>query len=156
MWQNRRWAVASQSHEICVADSSFSRHLLHLGLFVNSGLKRFPFRWKCPVRSPTTHCGIFLFNFNSHHVLLAEGSIPSTSFNFIRLNLSVWRLCDLCFFTASLSLMDRFCGLVVRVLGYRSGGPGSIPGTTRFSEKWVWNRVHSASWVQLRSYLIEK
>jgi hypothetical protein len=25
--------------------------------------------------------------------------------------------------------MDRLCGLVVRVLGYRSGGPGSIPGT---------------------------
>jgi hypothetical protein len=30
---------------------------------------------------------------------------------------------------------DRLCGLVVRVLGYRSGGPGSIPGTTRFSER---------------------
>jgi hypothetical protein len=30
---------------------------------------------------------------------------------------------------------DRLCGLVVRVLGYRSGGPGSIPGTTRFSGK---------------------
>jgi hypothetical protein len=29
---------------------------------------------------------------------------------------------------------DRLRGLVVRVLGYRSGGPGSIPGTTRFSE----------------------
>jgi hypothetical protein len=28
---------------------------------------------------------------------------------------------------------DRLCGLVVRVLGYRSGGPGSIPGTSRFS-----------------------
>jgi hypothetical protein len=27
--------------------------------------------------------------------------------------------------------IDRLCGLVVRVLGYRSGGPGSIPGTTR-------------------------
>jgi hypothetical protein len=26
---------------------------------------------------------------------------------------------------------DRLCGLVVRVLGYRSVGPGSIPGTTR-------------------------
>jgi hypothetical protein len=26
---------------------------------------------------------------------------------------------------------DRLCGLVVRVLGYRSGGPDSIPGTTR-------------------------
>jgi hypothetical protein len=25
---------------------------------------------------------------------------------------------------------DRLCGLVVRVFGYRSGGPGSIPGTT--------------------------
>jgi hypothetical protein len=30
-------------------------------------------------------------------------------------------------------MKDRLCGLVVRVLGYRSGGPGSIPGTTRFS-----------------------
>jgi hypothetical protein len=26
---------------------------------------------------------------------------------------------------------DRFCGLVVRVPGYRSRGAGSIPGTTR-------------------------
>jgi hypothetical protein len=25
----------------------------------------------------------------------------------------------------------RLCGLVVRVLGYRSGDPGSIPGTTK-------------------------
>jgi hypothetical protein len=28
-------------------------------------------------------------------------------------------------------IYDRLCGLVVRVLGYRSGGPGSIPGTNR-------------------------
>jgi hypothetical protein len=27
--------------------------------------------------------------------------------------------------------VDCLCGLVVRVLGYRSGGPGSIPGTIR-------------------------
>jgi hypothetical protein len=27
--------------------------------------------------------------------------------------------------------LDRLCGLVIRVLGYRSRGPGSIPGTTR-------------------------
>jgi hypothetical protein len=26
---------------------------------------------------------------------------------------------------------DRLCGLVVRVLGYRSGGPGSIPDITK-------------------------
>jgi hypothetical protein len=26
---------------------------------------------------------------------------------------------------------DRLCGLVVRVLGYRFGGPGSIPDTAK-------------------------
>jgi hypothetical protein len=31
--------------------------------------------------------------------------------------------------------VDCFCGLVVRVPGCRSGGPGSILGSTRFSEK---------------------
>jgi hypothetical protein len=30
---------------------------------------------------------------------------------------------------------DRLCGLVVKVPSYRSTGPGSIPGATRFSEK---------------------
>jgi hypothetical protein len=29
------------------------------------------------------------------------------------------------------SYMDRPCGLVVRVLDYRSAGSGSIPGTTK-------------------------
>jgi hypothetical protein len=28
------------------------------------------------------------------------------------------------------AFFDRLCGLVVRVLDYRFGGPGSIPGTT--------------------------
>jgi hypothetical protein len=37
--------------------------------------------------------------------------------------------------------VGRLCGLVVRVPGYRSKGPGSISGATRFSE----NGVHSAS-----------
>jgi hypothetical protein len=31
----------------------------------------------------------------------------------------------------NVNVCDRLCGLVVTVLGYRSGGPGSIPGTTR-------------------------
>jgi hypothetical protein len=34
-------------------------------------------------------------------------------------------------FNSFLLIVDRLCGLVDRVLGYRSGGPGSIPGTTR-------------------------
>jgi hypothetical protein len=33
------------------------------------------------------------------------------------------------------NFLFSYCGLVVRVRGYRSGGPGSIPGTTRFSEE---------------------
>jgi hypothetical protein len=50
---------------------------------------------------------------------------------------------------------DCLCGLVVRVTGYRSRG--TVPGTTRFPEKqWVWSGIHSASWVQLRSYLKKK
>jgi hypothetical protein len=33
--------------------------------------------------------------------------------------------------------LDRLCGLVVRVLGYRSGSPGSISGTIRKKRKVV-------------------
>jgi hypothetical protein len=60
-------------------------------------------------------------------------------------------------------MVDRLCGLVVRVLVYRSGGPVSIPGTTRFSgkkktllglERGPLSLVSTT--VQLRSYLIEK
>jgi hypothetical protein len=38
-------------------------------------------------------------------------------------------------FGALIRVVDRLCGLVVRVPGYRSGGPGSHTGATRFSEK---------------------
>jgi hypothetical protein len=63
------------------------------------------------------------------------------------------KLCDSQYYTSSsgtfrksVIFVDRLCGLVVRVFGYRSGGPGSIPGTTRKKkEYWVWNGVHSAS-----------
>jgi hypothetical protein len=35
------------------------------------------------------------------------------------------------FLNTSAIVPDRLCGLVVTVPGYRSGGSGSIPGTTR-------------------------
>jgi hypothetical protein len=38
------------------------------------------------------------------------------------------------FTSTEVSSQDRLCGLVVGVPGYRSWGPGSIPGATRFSE----------------------
>jgi hypothetical protein len=61
------------------------------------------------------------------------------------------------YFWLIFQMLDNLCGLVAWVPGYRSRGLGSFPGTTRFSEKyWAWNGVHSASWVQLRSYLEEK
>jgi hypothetical protein len=54
------------------------------------------------------------------------------------------------------NILGCFFGLVVRVPGYRSRGLGSILGTAGLSEKqFFWNGVHSASWVQLRSYLEE-
>jgi hypothetical protein len=40
-----------------------------------------------------------------------------------------------CIFKLEYPLSDRLCGLVARVPGYRSRGPGSIPGATGFSEK---------------------
>jgi hypothetical protein len=47
-----------------------------------------------------------------------------------------WMCCTTCcLYTRNVSPLCTpctvLCGLVVRVLGYRSGGPGSIPGTTR-------------------------
>jgi hypothetical protein len=65
--------MASQSHKICVADLSSSRHISQVGLSVNPILKRCPFRWQCLVSSPTSHLNWSLFNFNRSVVLLAEG-----------------------------------------------------------------------------------
>jgi hypothetical protein len=47
-WWNLMWATASQSHRMCVADSSSSRHLSQMGSLVSPNLKRCPFRWQCP------------------------------------------------------------------------------------------------------------
>jgi hypothetical protein len=44
-------------------------------------------------------------------------------------------------------LQFRLYGLVVRVLGYRSGGPGSIPGTTRIKSS-----LSGTGSTQLREY----
>jgi hypothetical protein len=54
----------------------------------------------------------------------------------IDLNVHLFNICkllsfDQTFFYSYLLKSDHLSGLVVRVLGYRSGGPGSIPGTTR-------------------------
>jgi hypothetical protein len=52
--------------------------------------------------------------------------------------------------------IDRLSGLVVRVLGYRSGGLGSIPGTTRKKKYGSGTGCTQPREYKLRSYLIEK
>jgi hypothetical protein len=49
------------------------RWRIHSMSSVNPILKRCPFRWQCPVSSPTTQLNWSLFNFNRSFVLLAEG-----------------------------------------------------------------------------------
>jgi hypothetical protein len=46
-------------------------------------------------------------------------------------NLTILKRVNLIYKYIYIYIYDRLCGLVVRVLGYRSGGPGSIHGTTR-------------------------
>jgi hypothetical protein len=48
---------------------------------------------------------------------------------FLLFSLIIFRQLWVCWCGAH--FLDCLCGLAVRVLGYRSGGPGSIPGTTR-------------------------
>jgi hypothetical protein len=53
--------------------------------------------------------------------------------------------------------MDRLCGLVVIVLGYRSGGPGSIPGPNRKKKFSVSGTGYTQPRdYKLMSYVIEK
>jgi hypothetical protein len=52
--------------------------------------------------------------------------------------------------------MDRLCGLVVRVLSYRSGGPGSIPGTTREKKNVVGLERGSLSLVSTTEELLDR
>jgi hypothetical protein len=60
-------------------------------------------------------------------------------------------------FTMRILNKDRLCGLVVRVRGYRSGGPGSIPGTSRKKKiSGSGTGCTQPREYKLRSYLIEK
>jgi hypothetical protein len=51
---------------------------------------------------------------------------------------------------------DCLCGLMVRVLGYRSGGPGSIPGTTRKKKRVVGLERGSLSLVSTTEELLDR
>jgi hypothetical protein len=65
--------MASQSHWVCVADSSSSRHRSQVGSSDNPSLKKGSLRLQCPVNSHTTHLSWSLFNFKKSFIHLAEG-----------------------------------------------------------------------------------
>jgi hypothetical protein len=71
-WRKLKWAIASQPHRTCMAHPSSSRHLSQVASCLNPNLKRCPFRWQCPVNSPTVHLNWSLFNFNRSFVVLPE------------------------------------------------------------------------------------
>jgi hypothetical protein len=64
-----------------------------------------------------SHCGREVSNFSYYSTLPSYPMLTLIAINN--------------FYSPNLLYSDRLCGLVVRVLGYRSGGTGSIPGTTR-------------------------
>jgi hypothetical protein len=49
----------------------------------------------------------------------------------LNISLNILKILSIKLITVLELSSDRLCGLVVRVLGYRSGGPGSILGTTK-------------------------
>jgi hypothetical protein len=74
-----------------------------------------------------------------------------TIFSVLRLFQFSWSMVYGLWFILAISVGAWFSS---RVPGYRPRDPRSISDVTRFYEKWwVWNGVHSASWVKLRSYL---
>jgi hypothetical protein len=72
-WRHLKQAIASESYRICEGDSSLSKHLSQLGLFVNPILKRCPFMWQCAWSSPVTHRNLFRFSSNGSLVLPSLG-----------------------------------------------------------------------------------
>jgi hypothetical protein len=65
-------------------------------------------------------------NVSSDSITYYESLSSSTTVIF-----SIWAQLHITVLSGMKSYDDRLCGLVVRVLGYRSGGPCSIPGTTK-------------------------
>jgi hypothetical protein len=67
----------------------------------------------------------------SFHILIIELRLQVSSINTSTTVITAAILIEIVIIITAACKIDRLCGLVVRVLGYRSGGPGSIPGTTR-------------------------
>jgi hypothetical protein len=83
--------------------------------------------------------------FNIHHGIMRLGS-DIFHVNYLHLKQGNWKrrfqiliilywTFNILFVISSIPILYRLCGPMVRVPGYRSRGPDSIPGSTRFPEK---------------------
>jgi hypothetical protein len=67
-------ARISQSHSICKTVSFSSCHVSQVGQFTSPSLDRCSFKRQCLTNNSVTCLGLFLFNFNTLLVLLAQCS----------------------------------------------------------------------------------
>lgn len=61
--------------KMCGAVSDACLHLLHPGLSASPTLKKFPFKWQCPVSSPIIIPSWVLLKLSTTQALLAEGHL---------------------------------------------------------------------------------
>jgi hypothetical protein len=79
-----------------------------------------------------------VFTMNASFVVWSPQLFYNASVIAVDISIGSVIFCYVSFHTIKFPLFliyDRLFGLVVIVLDYRSGGPGSIPGTTRFPKK---------------------
>jgi hypothetical protein len=91
-----------------------------------SGFHRLDYEEYSLVTSRVTHSSGKAERFGEIYCLCLQGlrlTKPSNQINYL--------FAGCLFLVYYIDYFDCLCSLMVRVLGYRSGGPGSIPGTTR-------------------------
>jgi hypothetical protein len=74
----------------------------------------------------------------------------------LKMSSALFVSCKVYEFGAEYLFKDRLCGPVVRVLDYRSGGLGPIPGTTRIKKKVVGLERSPLSFVSTTEELLDR
>jgi hypothetical protein len=71
-WRNLNLARATHSQSMCEAVSVSIWHLPQIGPLIIPSLKRWPFKWHCPVEQACDLSGRDLLSFKNANVLLAK------------------------------------------------------------------------------------
>jgi hypothetical protein len=114
----RPFSVMTRNSYTRFIDSSWKMFSCHINISVLNVPEHFSRKKSSSYTLQHLQHGTVCFLMDSYQISLVPTCIWSMKSDFPVISLRYMNL-------------DRLCGLVVRVLGYRSGGPGSIPGTTR-------------------------